>query len=181
MPIVTDVVSAALADVPSVPAGEGAGASCLPDCRELDSAQEAADTRLRDRTLQPAQAFEKCQTIVSPSHWKCCAVFSANFVPYVKGMCHRHHRALDLPCGAKEAWLHPDDRSKPSDAVVWPHLASGKKHKPHSREETCIRQDDRCDSHNAGRHKTITKNYTGLQTRHSGQQGNMPRNLTRAV
>lgn len=54
MHVVTEVVLTAPADRPSVLAGKVAVASCLPGCRVLDSAPEAADTRLHDHVLQPA-------------------------------------------------------------------------------------------------------------------------------
>ena len=52
--LIMEVVLRAPAGLPAVPAGRGAGASCSPDCREWDSAQEAADTSLHDPVLQPA-------------------------------------------------------------------------------------------------------------------------------
>lgn len=57
--VVTEVVLRAAADLPAVPAGRVAGASCSPGCRVLGSAQEAADTLLYDPVLQPAQAFNR--------------------------------------------------------------------------------------------------------------------------
>lgn len=56
---VSEVVLRAAADLPEVPAGRVAEASCSPGCRVLDSAQEAADTPLHDPVLQPAQSYNK--------------------------------------------------------------------------------------------------------------------------
>lgn len=72
MSVVIEAVLRAAADLPEVPAGRVAGASCSPGCRVLDSVQEAADTPLHDPVLQPC----------------------------VKETHRRHHTALDLPCGA---------------------------------------------------------------------------------
>ncbi len=59
MTVVTEEVLRAPADLPAVPAGGVAGASCSPGCRAQDSAPEAADTPLHDLVLQPAQAFDR--------------------------------------------------------------------------------------------------------------------------
>lgn len=55
------MVLRAPAGLPEVPAGRGAAASCFPDCRVLDYAQEAAGTPPHDPVLQPAQASNKAQ------------------------------------------------------------------------------------------------------------------------
>lgn len=65
MPVVTEVVLTAPADLPSVLAGEVAAASCLSGCRVLGSAQEEVDTLLHDHVLQPAQALKKDYQTVS--------------------------------------------------------------------------------------------------------------------
>lgn len=59
MSVVIEVVLRAAADLPEVPAGRVAGASCSPGCRVLDSVQEVADTPLHDPVLQPAYACNK--------------------------------------------------------------------------------------------------------------------------
>ncbi len=50
------------ADLPVVPAGGGAGASCSSGCRVLDSDAGAADTPPDDPVLQPAQHATEKQT-----------------------------------------------------------------------------------------------------------------------
>lgn len=60
--VVTVVVLRAPADLPVVPAGKGAGASCSPGCRVLDGAPEAADRPPDDPVLQPARAFNRTNT-----------------------------------------------------------------------------------------------------------------------
>lgn len=53
--VVMVVALRAPADLPVVPAGRGAGASCSSGCRVLDSDAGAADTPPDDPVLQPAQ------------------------------------------------------------------------------------------------------------------------------
>ena len=103
----------AAADLPEVPAGRVAGASCSPGCRVLDSVQEAADTPLHDPVLQPAHACNKithtgtsliiinilCNSGMFLS-WQCCSTCAMTCLPCVKETHRRHHTALDLPCGA---------------------------------------------------------------------------------
>lgn len=66
MPVVTEEVLRAPADLPAVPAGRVAGASCSPGCRVQDCAPEAADTPLHDPVLQPAQAFNRAKKTQAP-------------------------------------------------------------------------------------------------------------------
>lgn len=56
------MVLRAPADLPAVPAGRVAGASCSPGSRVLDRAPEAADTPPHDPVLQPAQTINRAST-----------------------------------------------------------------------------------------------------------------------